>query len=196
HLWAQGTGTNENESYDGNGTFVLINSIEDLTDGYYVIAANPEFGDWAMSSTMSDNNAFLTRTAISPVDETIVNPDAAIVWKIETNVGGKVIYSENSGKYISYTGSSNNVQVVDEVTADNQRWTITYGNDADEENIFIFNNLSVTNRILQYNSNVNQERFACYSTNHKKLSLYKLEVVSTHIVPIVTYVTLNRNRVG
>src|SRR5690606_15554939 len=56
--------------YSGNGTFVLINSIEDLTDGYYVIAANPEFGDWAMSSTMSDNNAFLTRTAISPVDET------------------------------------------------------------------------------------------------------------------------------
>lgn len=166
------TVTEEQDVYNGNGTFVKINSIEELTNGYYVIAANPEFGDWAMSNT--HNGTFLNRTAISPSSETVIDPDVTIVWKIESNGSGRTIYNDNSAKYVSFTGNSNNIQIVDAVTSDNQRWNITFGNDDDEEDVFIFNNVAVTNRILQYNSNSGQERFAAYTSNQRKFALYKL----------------------
>lgn len=164
--------TEEPDVYDGNGTFVKINSLEELTDGYYVIAANPEFGDWAMSN--SHNGTYFSRAEISPESETVIDPEVTIVWRIQTDGAGKTIYNDSSAKFISYTGSSNNVQVVDEVTSDNQRWNITFGNDDDEENVFIFTNMGVTGRILQYNSNSGQERFACYTSNQRKIALYKL----------------------
>lgn len=184
------TVTERGDVYDGNGTFVRINSISDLTDGYYVIAANPEFGDWAMSN--DHTGTFFTRAAVSPSSQTITDPAVGIVWKIESDGTGKVIYNESSAKYVSYTGSSNNVQVVDAVTTDNQRWNITFGSDEDEENVFLFNNAAVTARMLQYNSNQSQERFACYTTNQKKLVLYKLSDV-TPAVPVVTSETFNGN---
>lgn len=180
----------QGDVYDGNGTFVKINSINDLTDGYYVIAANPEFGDWAMSN--DHTGTFFTRAAVSPTSQTITDPEVTIVWKIESDGTGKIIYNENSAKYVSYTGSSNNVQVVDDVTTDNQRWNITFGSDEDEENVFLFNNAAVAERMLQYNSNQSQERFACYTTNQKKLVLYKLSD-ETLPVPIVTSETFNGN---
>ncbi|SMC57354.1 putative Ig domain-containing protein [Moheibacter sediminis] len=182
------TEENTGGGYDGNGTFVKINSIDELTDGYYIIAANPEFGDWAMSN--EHTGTYLVRSAISPVEEVVTNPEVSMVWKIETNGTGKSIYNEESAKYVSYTGSSNNVQIVDDVTADNQRWNITFGSDEDESDIFIFTNMGVTNRILQYNSNTNQERFACYTTNQKKYVLYKLTEETTD-APVITEETFN-----
>lgn len=150
--------------YSGTGTFTKITSIGDLTDGYYVIAeANDEY---AMNNV--HNGTFLDRTAISPSGGSLTNPSASIVWLIETNGGGRSIYNEGIEKYVSYTGSSNNVQIVDAVTADNQRWTITYGS-----NVFTFTNLAVTARMLQYNAS--SPRFACYTSNQRKFNLYKLE---------------------
>ncbi|EPR71003.1 hypothetical protein ADIWIN_3310 [Winogradskyella psychrotolerans RS-3] len=150
-----------------------ITNIGDLTDGYYVIAVGDE--DYAMNNT--HNGTYLDRTSISPVASVITNPPAAIIWKIETNGSGRTIYSEDSSKYISYTGGSNNVQIVNAVTANNQRWNITYsgGN-------FIFSNLALTSRDLQYNSG--SPRFACYTGSQRDLALYKLDEPSG---PTITY---------
>src|SRR5690606_19887210 len=60
----------------------------------------------------------------------------------------------------------NNIQIVDNVTSDNQRWSISY-NAGD----FIFENLAVSGRILQYNAS--SPRFAAYTSNQVKLHLYK-----------------------
>ena len=153
--------------YSGTGTFTKITSIVDLTDGYYVIAeANDQY---AMNNT--HNGTFLDRTAISPSSGSLTNPSASIVWLIETNGGGRSVYNEGIAKYVSYTGSSNNVQIVDAVTANNQRWTISYGS-----NVFTFTNLAVTTRLLQYNNS--SPRFACYIGTQRNLNLYKLDEVS------------------
>ncbi|MFY8187751.1 MAG: choice-of-anchor D domain-containing protein [Flavobacterium sp.] len=149
--------------------FQKITSLASLTDGYYIVAFGESF---AMNNT--HNGTFLDRTAISPINNEIINSNPSIVWKIETNGGGRTIFNEQISKFISYTGSSNNVQIVDGVTTNNQRWNITY-----ESDLFVFANLEVTNRILQYNNVVGSERFACYTTNQQKFTLYKLAEPAT-----------------
>ncbi len=162
--------------YAGTGTFNKITSIGELTDGYYVVAeANDEY---AMNNT--HNGTFLDRTAISPSLGSLADPSASIVWLIETNGGGRSIYNEGIEKYVSYTGSSNNVQIVDAVSANNQRWTITFAS-----NVFTFTNLAVTARMLQYNASA--PRFACYTSAQRKFNLYKMEETSND--PLITVST-------
>ncbi len=152
-------------SLSGYGqTYTKITSLAELTDGYYVIAE--ENDAYAMSN--SHTGSVLDETSIAPVASVITNPPATIIWKIETNGSGRTIYSEDSSKYVSYTGSSNNVQIVNAVSTNNQRWNITYsgGN-------FIFSNLAVTARDLQYNPGA--PRFACYTGSQRDIALYKLD---------------------
>jgi len=156
------TVTEEGDVYNGVGNFVKINSVSELTNGYYVIAYGESF---AMNNTY--NGTYFANTAITVTDNQIVNPDASIVWKIETNGAGKSIFNESIAKYVSYTGGSNNVQAVDEVAADNQRWNITENGE-----LFEFSNMAVTNRDLQYNSG--SPRFACYTGSQNNLTVYKL----------------------
>jgi hypothetical protein len=157
--------------YTGSGIFSKITSLSELTDGYYVIANS---GDaFAMNSTNA--GSYFGNTAISPSASKIVNPAASIVWKIQSNIdGGYTIYSEQSSKYVSYTGSSNAAQAVDNVSGGNQRWNISY-----ESNLFSFANSEIPTRILQYNSS--SPRFACYTSSQQKLLLYKMEAASTKV---------------
>src|SRR5690606_35329446 len=98
------------------------------------------------------------------------DPAQAIVWKIETNEGGRTIYNEGTSKYVSYTVRSNNVHVVDNINGNNKRWTFTY-----EDNLFHIKNMAVTNRRLQYNYYNGTQRFACYTGSQEDITLYKLE---------------------
>ncbi len=151
--------------YAGTGTFTKITSLGDLTDGYYVVLNS---GDaFAMNNTNA--GTFFAHTAITPSAGTITNPATAIVWKIETNGGGRTVYNEATSKYVSYTGSSNAAYAVDAVTSDNQRWTFTYAS-----NLFNIANLAITTRFLQYNAS--SPRFACYTATQQNIILYKMEV--------------------
>lgn len=154
-----------NAQYSGTGTFNKISSIEDLTDGYYVVTQVSNTP--AMSN--SHNGTLLAPVTATIASNQIINPAVTIVWKIETNETGRTIYSENSEKYVSYTGSSNNIQVVDALVGDNQRWNITY-----VSNKFVFANVAIPTRILQYNFFI--PMFVTYTTNQQKFDLYKLEV--------------------
>ena len=151
--------------YTGTGTFIKITDISDLTDNYYVIVNS---GDtYAMNNT--NTGSYFTHTTVNPVNDTITNPAKDIVWKIETNVGGgRTIYNEDNAIYVSYTGSSNAAYAVTDVTANNERWTITYAS-----GVFTFTNLAINTRMLQYNASY--PRFACYTSNQQKLLLYKFE---------------------
>lgn len=158
--------------YTGSGTFEKITSLGDLTDGYYVILESNE--DFAMNNT--HNGTFLATTSVNPSSDELNNPSGDIVWLIETNGSGRSIYNENSEKYVSYTGSSNNVQVLNAISTNNQIWNITYSS-----NQFVFNNVAVPSRILQYNPGA--PRFACYTSNQGKFSLYKLTSVAINPEP-------------
>src|SRR5690606_12855972 len=91
-------------SWGQDGTYTRINSIADLTDGYYVITHN---GSIAMTNTLntSATNNYLEGDAISSSNNQITNPSADIIWQIQTDGTSKTIKNVGNGKYVSYTGS-------------------------------------------------------------------------------------------
>lgn len=159
--------TVSNDPYSGVGRFEKINSLSELVDGYYVIAYG---SSQAMNNTYS--SSVLGNTAITVVSDVITDPSTSIVWKITTNGTSKSIFNEATSKYVSYTGGSNNIQVVDNVTTSNQLWDISYAS-----SLFVFANNAVTNRDLQYNAA--SPRFACYTGSQQDLTLYKRIETST-----------------
>lgn len=154
-----------NDVYSGTGTFVKINSLAELTDGYYVVA----YGTTVAMTNTYVSSTYLDQTAITVVSNEVINPAQSLVWKIETNGSGKTIFNEVTSKYVSYTGSSNNIQVVDNVIADNQRWTVSF-----TSGLFKFTNTAVTARMLQYNTG--SPRFAGYPDSQQNLTLYKYTI--------------------
>ncbi|MBC7937560.1 MAG: autotransporter-associated beta strand repeat-containing protein, partial [Rhizobacter sp.] len=154
--------------YAGVGTFTRINSMAELTDGYYVVA----FGSTqAMNNTNS--SGFFGNTAITPAGAVITNPATNIVWEIETNGSGRSIYNEASATFVSYTGISNAAQAVAAVATDNQRWTFSYTGA-----LFVITNLAINTRDLQYNSGA--PRFACYTGTQNDITLYKFTVTAAN----------------
>src|SRR5690606_597718 len=154
--------------YDGIGVFEKITSISDLTDGYYVITN--ETDAFAMNNTHNASNYFES-TAVSPVSGQIINPSAAIVWKIEANGAGKTIYNEVIEKYVGWI--SGNSASAEDAPADSNRWTFTYA-----DNKFTVNNVGTPVRQLSYNAS--SPRFAAYgNSNQHELQLYKLSTGAT-----------------
>lgn len=89
-----------------------ISSIDELTDGKYVIAYGEEYA-------MTNENAgkYFKHIAISPVDGAINTPDESIVWDIETTANG--ISIKNGGIYVGYNGSKNSATAYTEFTEKN-----------------------------------------------------------------------------
>src|SRR5690606_30008260 len=171
------------DTYNGVGVFTKITSTSDLTEGYYVLV---ESFTNANAMTNNHNGTFLAREAVTPAgNNTITNPNTGIVWYIAQNGEGYTIYNEVTEKYVSYTGSTNNIQVVDAVATANQRWTIAYTDDQ-----FHITNVALNTRKLQYNSNVGQERFAAYTGSQKNIFLYKLSAPSTDPIFAVAPATI------
>ena len=142
-------------------TYKKISSIEELTDGKYVIAYGEEYA-------MTNVNAgkFFTHTSISPIDNEIISPDASIIWEIATTANGKSI--KNGNIYVGFNGTKNTATAYSSFTAQNCEFTFSY-----KENVFLLNNVSSTDFRLQYNTS--NPRFACYTGSQKDLTLYKLE---------------------
>ena len=151
--------------YSGTGTFTKITSDSELTDGYYVITNQND--EYAMNNT--NGGSYFEHSSISPVSNVITNPNASIVWEIETNGAGKTIYNENSSRYVSYTGSSNRAYAAAAVSDDKQRWTFSYASSK-----FTVLNVDNSSRQLSYNSEA--PRFAAYdNAGQQELQLYKLD---------------------
>ena len=142
-------------------TYKKISSIEELTDGKYVIAN--EKGEYAMNST--NDGKFYTHTSISPIDNEIINPDASIIWEIKTNNGSKTI---NNGTSYVYCAGEKNVPI--KTWADNDNgffwnFTVTSG-------VFTVQSVKTTTLYLKYNAQ--SPRFTTYKSGQQNLTLYKL----------------------
>ena len=152
--------------YAGEGTFTKITSLADLTEGYYVIARSN--GTPAMKNVNA--GTFFATNTISPVADTLTDPDASIVWLIETNAtyGGLTLFNEASNKYVSYSGTANAAYAVDAVNGTTGVWKFSYAS-----GVFAAANVAASARVLQYN--VSTPRFAVYSSSQAKFALYKME---------------------
>lgn len=147
--------------YNGQGTFVKVNSVEEVTDGYYVVTNEKD--EYLMTNTFT---TFLASSDANVSNGEIVNPSVDNVWKLESDMTSYTIYNEVLEKYVGWT--SGNSVALSSTLDDNYKWTLTYGGAK-----FIVNNVSTPVRQLSYNPG--SPRFAAYgNTNQQELQLYKL----------------------
>lgn len=142
-------------------TYKKISSIEELTDGKYVIA----YENMAMENKA--NGSRIAATAINVTDNAIISPDASIIWEITTTANGMSI--NNNGTYVVGV-NSNNASLSSNFEEKTCEWNFSV-----EKDNFRATNVQYSNRFLQYNSS--SKWFACYqsNSNQKDLTLYKLE---------------------
>ena len=142
-------------------TYKKISSIEELTDGKYVIA----YENMAMANKA--NGSRIAATAINVTDNAIISPDASIIWEITTTANGMSI--NNNGTYVVGV-NSNNASLSSNFEEKTCEWNFSV-----EKDNFRATNVQYSNRFLQYNSS--SKWFACYqsNSNQKDLTLYKLE---------------------
>ena len=142
-------------------TYKKISSIEELTDGKYVIA----YENMAMENKA--NGSRIDATAINVTDNAIISPDASIIWEITTTANGMSI--NNNGTYVVGV-NSNNASLSSNFEEKTCEWNFSV-----EKDNFRATNVQYSNRFLQYNSS--SKWFACYqsNSNQKDLTLYKLE---------------------
>lgn len=142
-------------------TYKKISSIEELTDGKYVIA----YENMAMENKA--NGSRIAATAINVTDNAIISPDASIIWEITTTANGMSI--NNNGTYVVGV-NSNNASLSSNFEEKTCEWNFSV-----EKDNFRATNVQYSNRFLQYNSI--SKWFACYqsNSNQKDLTLYKLE---------------------
>ncbi len=142
--------------------FTKISSIDELTDGKYVIAYKN-----TMAMVNQANGSRIAATTINVSDDdAIFNPDASIVWDIITTTNGVSI--SNNGTYVA--GENSNDASLSDFEDKVCEWNFSIENDK-----FRATNVQYTDRFLQYNSG--SKWFACYKASSKQqdLTLYKLE---------------------
>ena len=142
-------------------TYTKINSIDELTDGKYVIAYKN-----TMAMVNQANGSRIAATTINVSGDAITNPDASIIWDITTTTNGVSI--SNSGIYVA--GVNDNKASLSDFEANVCEWNFSVENDN-----FRATNVQYTDRFLQYNSS--SKWFACYKASSKQqdLTLYKLQ---------------------
>lgn len=147
---------------EGEGTgsdYVLFNGT--LTEGDYIIY----YGGKAMKAEVSSNR--FAYSEVSPVNNTISDPAANIVWHIAPSGNYWTIYNEGVKQYAAGTGASNKAQLLASGTDDKSLWTVSDKYDFTNK----YNAANSANAILRNNGTYG---FACYSSQTgKALSLYK-----------------------
>ena len=93
-------------------TYTKISTLEELTDGKYVIAYGTTY---AMENVA--NGTRIAATTITVSDNSLLNPDASIVWDITTTDNGRSIMSGNV--YAGFNGSKNTATLYKTFTAQN-----------------------------------------------------------------------------
>nr|WP_297309123.1 hypothetical protein [uncultured Flavobacterium sp.] len=155
--------------YNGTGNFSLVNEINNLTDGYYVITN--ETSQFLMTSTVTTTGTiFYIHAPVTVESGTITDPLAANVWKIETTAEGKTIYSETTQKYVGWT--SGNSATAESTVGTSNTWTFSLVAASGSQPTRISTKLVATpTRQLSYNSN--SPRFAVYNnSDQQELQFY------------------------
>ncbi|WP_291073276.1 hypothetical protein [Empedobacter sp. UBA5987] len=148
-------------TYNGEGTFVKVTNLSDVTDGYYVVTNEKD--EYLMTNIFT---TFLASSDANVSNGEIVNPSVDNVWKLESDMTSYTIYNEVLEKYVGWT-SGNAVSLSSSVT-DSYKWDLSYA-----DNKFTVNNVATPTRQLSYNSG--SPRFAAYgNANQEELQLYKL----------------------
>lgn len=149
-------------------TFAKVTSGA-VTDGKYIIVYQDSDDATSVKAMNTTNEkSYFMYTDVDLNDGKIVTDDQSIIWDITTQANGSMSISNGDNIFVGYRGSGNNAYIYEAYTEENCDWTFTFA-----DGLFTCANGSVTNRLLQYNTN--SPRFACYTGSQKNLTLYKLD---------------------
>lgn len=166
------------EAADPSASFELFTGA--LEEGDYVICS----GNNALNTTETSNR--LGSTAVTPENDVISGPDAAIVWHIAKSGDYWTIYNAEANKFAAAKDAKNQAQMLASGTDDKALWKVTVSNGKfDFENkARAASSSDPNNKWLRYNSQVSN--FACYASGTgSALSLYKKGVVSAVAKPVI-----------
>lgn len=149
-------------------TFAKVTSGA-VTDGKYIIVYQDSDDATSVKAMNTTNEkSYFMYTDVDLTDGKIVTDNQSIIWDITTQANGSMSISNGDNIFVGYRGSGNNAYIYEAYTEENCDWTFTYA-----DGLFSCANGSVTDRLLQYNTN--SPRFACYTGSQKNLTLYKLD---------------------
>lgn len=157
-------------------TFAKVTSGA-VTDGKYIIVYQKSDDATSVTAMNTTNTKdYFEYSELNITDGKITTDDASVMWDITTESDGNYSIS-NNGIYVAYNGSTatsggNNAYADAEYDSERAGWKIEYDN---EQGVFLFKNAKVDSRLLQFNANSGQERFACYRSSQKNITLYKLD---------------------
>ena len=149
----------------GSTTYTLVTGSGTVADGEYVITDASDvalMGAFGSSLYTADDSLAVDGTT-GTVSSTV---PATGVWVIENHGSYYTIKNKSSGKYVTYSGSSNAAYEGTSATDAAAKWTLSLSS-----GVLTATSVNVSGRMLQYNAS--NPRFACYSTSQRKLHLYK-----------------------
>ena len=149
-----------------------VNYYEEVTSslanwsGDYIFTAINNSNFYALTGV---SNNLGTTAIVSVTTDGIASSSVTDGYKvtIAATANGYSLYLAGAG-YLRYSGNSNNLYADNDFTASTCEWTISYAN-----GVATITNVESNSRILQYNYNNGNPRFACYTSNQTKLTLFK-----------------------
>ena len=150
----------------GEGDYVLVTDIDEVTTGNYVLYGVNASYNGAMNSTVSGGHMGLTAVTVS--GNTIVDPDETVIWYMEQQTDGSfTLYNAAAGVYCMI--STNSTSGFSTGTTATYGYTITAANES-EGSYYMQTTLSGSTRMIS----IYQKDFRPYNTsNWHDLYLYK-----------------------
>ncbi|MDD3401242.1 MAG: InlB B-repeat-containing protein, partial [Eubacteriales bacterium] len=157
-----------NAAYGGTGTFKKVSSVADLEAGaYYVLYGINNSYTGALTAAASATRP--QATAVTITSDTITDPAAAIVWRLDGQTDAWTLYNESLSRYCEITEDSTKGFAMNATASTSYKVTLH----ATEGFRFITNHASGGSRGIS----LYQTDFRSYAeSSMNTLHLYKLEV--------------------
>ena len=164
----------------GANTYVKVTSTDQLVAGKKYIVVNEEAAA-GMGGITGGSTKYAAAISGLTIDNGVTDIEDLAVE--ELTLGGETgawTFEMGEGAYL-FWGSGNSVNTTDDATAATAKWTVT----ASANGGYILTNAGATEtRVLQYNANSGQERFACYKGTQKDAVLYVQDPNAAPVVEI------------
>ena len=136
-------------------------------EGDYIFTGINSSNYYALTGVTSNLG---TAVQVDVTEDGIASTSTTDAYKVTVaeTTNGYSLYMDGVG-YLSYSGSSNQLHASDEFEESTCEWTISFAS-----GVATITNIGVAGRMLQFNYNSGNPRFACYTSSQVKLTLFKL----------------------
>ena len=157
-------------------TYVKVTSADQLEAGKTYIVVNDEAA--AFMGSITTFAAAVTGPTITDGVVTLAGDEGILELTLGGTAGAWTLTADGTN-YLAYTGTKNTLTTGTDANETSAQWTAT-----EKDGGFILTNVANTERVLQYNNNSGQERFACYKGTMKDANLYVEDENGTPVVTV------------